>query len=145
MPSYETLPGRRQATYRVAWALLYLVLTLAGVIGLSWPHGYSLDGWAYALTHGSGWIIAIGAVVCAVTHLMHRWKIEMNVVPVVGLALTGYTAVLLFYVGPEREWLLFSCFILAAQLALAIRSLSIHDFGGEAIAWRRAATVVRGA
>jgi hypothetical protein len=128
MPELDTWPRWGRTIARAAQVAAYALLVTAGALGMTWPPGYALEGWAHALTNIGGAITALAATVCLLAQLAHRWRVELVAIPWVGVGLTAYATVLLLYVGPAREWLIFTAVIGALLAGLTARGVSLLVF-----------------
>lgn len=132
MPYIERLPPRKRKFARGTHVAGYLAAAIIlGGIGLSWPPDYALAGWALLVTRAAGGCIVVAGLAAAWAHWRERWLIELEALPVLGLALTGYALVLLLWVGPAREWLLMLGFIVVVLLGMAGRSVHLTEKVGR--------------
>lgn len=143
MPEYDELTGWKRRYGRAGEILAYLALVTAGVIGMTWPPDYALDGWAFIVTRISGGLAVVASIVAVYAQIRRRWLLELEVIAGVGLGLSGYMLVLLLYVGPAREWLLMSAFIAALLFGLAARSSVLAARVDRRVEDKRAARAAR--
>lgn len=127
MSKREGMAGWRRKLVAAAITLAYALLVTGGVIGATWPPAYALDGWAFIVTRASGMLALVASLLAGYAQLRQRWLLELEALPAVGLGLTGYVAVLLLYVGPQREWVLMSALILALLCFMSARVVVLED------------------
>lgn len=118
---------RRARAVTASLAVMYGSLAVAGALGMSWPSGPDLFGWAVGATRVSGALAMTASLVALWAQLRRRWLVELQAVPVIGLGLTCYVAVLLLYVGPERPCLLMSAIIVGQLAALSLRATDLSE------------------
>lgn len=140
MPNLEPLPRRARRLGRGFHVAAYLALAAIGAIGVTWPPAGALAGWALIATRVGGGILLAAAITAAVAAIWHRWLLELDVIPVVGVGLTAYAWVLLVYIGPERWALLVLGLIVAVMSSLAGRGVVLTVKVQERLRARRYAT-----
>lgn len=128
MPHVENWPPHLAKTYRFALSTLYAIITLAGAIGLTWPPDDALPYPYLYLLRAGGVFILVPAAVSLVAQLLERWRVELIFIWWINAGATLYITVLLLDAGPEREWMLFALFILAAMVSLLLRGLTLLTF-----------------
>lgn len=123
--SESILPEWAARGARAALVVGYLSIAVAGAIGTTWPAEYELAGWAFVVTRASGALSMVGALIAAYAVIFRRWLVEVQVIWAVGLGLTGYTGVILLYVGPRREWVLVIALMISIFAGIAGRGVRL--------------------
>lgn len=139
MPNLETLPKWARRLGRAFHVAGYVALALVGAIGLTWPPEGVLTGTALVVTRVGGGLLLGTALIAGVSAVWHRWLLELDVIPFVGVGLTAYAWVLLTYIGPQRWSLLVLGLIVVVLTGLAGRGVILTARVSERLRAREAA------